>query len=148
MFLDRYEVEISRDNSIYEFVSKGEKGDIKKVVRYSDTNVKGFINLGFGDWNEETGKIDDKIVTDNGDSEKVLATVAATLYAFTSQNMDSWIYIKGSSIGRTRLYRMAISKYLTVIQEDFFVLGLVENSWQPFIKNHEYQGFAIKRYAL
>jgi hypothetical protein len=61
MFLDRYEVEINRDKTIYEFISTGDKGDIKKVVRYSDTNLKDFINLGFGDWNEETGKIDDKI---------------------------------------------------------------------------------------
>jgi hypothetical protein len=146
MLLDRYEVEISRDNTIYEFVSKGEKGDIKKIVRYSDTNLKDFFNLGFGDFNEKTGQIDDKIVTDNGDSEKVLATVAATLYAFTAKNIDSWIYIEGSTIGRTRLYRMAISKYLNVIQEDFIIMGLVKKSWKPFIRNQEYQGFAIKRY--
>jgi hypothetical protein len=76
-----------------------------------------------------------------------LATVAATLYAFTAENMNSWIYIRGSTLGRTRLYRMAISKYLLVIQEDFMVMGLVNNTWKPFIKNQEYQGFAIKRYT-
>ncbi len=45
MFLDRYEVEISRDNTIYEFISKGEKGEIKKVVRYSDTTLKASLIL-------------------------------------------------------------------------------------------------------
>jgi hypothetical protein len=32
-------------------------------------------NLGFGDYNEITGLIDDKVITNNGDREKVLATV-------------------------------------------------------------------------
>ncbi|MFY7789008.1 MAG: DUF6934 family protein [Thermoflexibacteraceae bacterium] len=41
-------------------------------------------NLGFGDKHPITGEIDDLAVTDNGDSEKVLATVAATVYEVTT----------------------------------------------------------------
>ena len=32
MFLDRYEVEINRDQTVYEFISEGPKGKIRKVV--------------------------------------------------------------------------------------------------------------------
>lgn len=70
----------------FEFVSVGVKGKIKKVVQYTEMSVKGFYNLGFGDYNEETKEIDDEVVTNNGDGLKVLATVVSTLYAFTGKN--------------------------------------------------------------
>ena len=48
-------------------------------------SVKGYYNLAFGDFNEETTEIDDNIITNNGDGIKVLATVVSTLYAFTGK---------------------------------------------------------------
>ncbi len=146
MFLDRYEVEINQNSTIYEFISKGKKGEIKKMIRYSATNLKDFFNLGFGDLDEKTGKIDDTVVTDNGDSEKVLATVATSVYAFTANNLEAWVFIEGRGLGRKRLYRIAITKYLDIIEEDFVVFGLLDNAWQPFLKNQDYEAFAIKRH--
>jgi hypothetical protein len=145
MFLDRYEVEINPDQTVYEFISEGPKGKIKKVVRYSSTNLKDFYNLGFGDMNLETKMLDDKIVTDNGDSEKVLATVAATLYAFTYKNPDAWIFAQGSSPARTRLYQMGISKNWTEIKDDFKVRGLYKKVWKDFKINQNYDAFIVKR---
>ena len=53
------------------------------MVQYTDTGTENIYNLGFGDYNDTSGKIDDFSVTNNGDSLKVLATVASTVYAFT-----------------------------------------------------------------
>jgi hypothetical protein len=87
MFIpDRYEVQIDESVSLFEFTSEGKFGKIPKVILYTKTNMKDLYNLGFGDKDVLTGKIDDKVVTDNGDSEKVLATVGATVYAFTGKN--------------------------------------------------------------
>ncbi len=80
-------------------------------------------NLAFGDKNHLTGEIDDRIVTDNGDSEKVLATVVAAVYSFCDHFPDVWIYATGSTAARTRLYKMGINKYFDVVQADF------ENFW-------------------
>ena len=44
--------------------------------------MKDVYNIAFGDKDNTTGNIDDTIISNNGDSEKVLATVAATVYAF------------------------------------------------------------------
>ena len=66
----------------FEFISEGSKGRIKKIVQYSETSTKNVFNLGFGDFDEETNGINDLSVTNNGDSLKVLATVASTVYAF------------------------------------------------------------------
>ena len=145
MFLERYEVEIGAGMDIFEFISEGKNGKITKVVRFDTTSLKDFYNLGFGDKNEITGDIDDKVITDNGDSEKVLATVASTVYGFTARLPKSWIYLTGSNSARTRLYRMGISKYLNEIKTDFHVFGLEENTWKPFENNQNYTAFLIRR---
>ncbi len=146
MFIDdRYEVEVDDSVSLFEFISEGRHGKITKLIRYSRTNVKNMYNLGFGDKDEQTGKINDKIVTDNGDSEKVLATVAATVYAFTAERPDTYVYITGSNEARTRLYRMGISKYLEEISKDFVVRGLQNNVWKPFKPNGNYKAFLVNR---
>jgi uncharacterized protein DUF6934 len=69
----------------------------------------GYFNLGFGDLNKATGKIDDLAVTDNQDRKKVLATVAATLLEFTRQFPDAAVYATGSTPARTRLYQIGIT---------------------------------------
>src|SRR5690606_15514411 len=106
------------------FTSIGPKGEIKKIVEYSETSLTNVFNLAFGDYDENVGSINDKIVTNNGDSEKVLATVASTVYAFTGRYPDSWLYATGSTRVRTRLYRMGLTNNLTEIAEDFYVYGL------------------------
>ena len=109
--------------TFFEFFSEGPKGRIKKVVQYSETSTKNVFNLGFGDFNETTNSIDDLSVTNNGDSLKVLATVASTVYAFTEKHPEAWIFATGSTIVRTRLYRMGITNNLAKITEDFKVYG-------------------------
>jgi len=83
MKLPRYQLAASENLMTYEFVSEGPKGRIPKLVQYSPTNLKDVYNLAFGDRDVHTGQINDEIISNNGDSEKVLATVVATIYAFT-----------------------------------------------------------------
>jgi hypothetical protein len=79
MKIDKYPVSIGETSMVFEFVSEGIHGEVSKLVVYSETHLHNFFNLGFGDKNKLTGEIDDEAVTNNGDSEKVLATVASTL---------------------------------------------------------------------
>jgi len=110
-----------------------------------ETHLHNFYNLGFGDKDEITGNIDDKVITNNGDSEKVLATVAATLYIFTDEFPDAMIFAIGSTKARTRLYRIGITNNIEAIESDFEVFGLAEQKWQPFKKAVEYDAFLVKR---
>lgn len=103
------------------------------------------FNLAFGDYDENAGGINDKIVTNNGDSEKVLATVASTVYAFTGRYPDSWIYATGSTEVRTRLYRMGLTNNLTEIAEDFYVYGLTNEQWEEFVSEEDYEAFLVTR---
>ena len=102
-------------------------------------------NLAFGDYNEETNSINDAVITNNNDSQKVLATVASTLYVFTDKHPNFWVYATGSNSARTRLYRMGINTNLEEILEDFKVFGLSDETWREFEKGKEYEAFLVKR---
>ena len=123
MNLPRYQLAGNDKLTTFEFVSEGPKGRIQKLVQFTSTNLKDVYNLAFGDKDKVTGKIDDTIISNNGDSEKVLATVTATIYAFTDKYPDAFIYATGSTKSRTRLYRMGITKYLSEVENDFIIFG-------------------------
>lgn len=144
MKLPKYPLASSDKFLTFEFISEGKKL-IHKLVRYQPTNLKGVYNLAFGDKDLSTGDIDDTIISNNGDSEKVLATVTATVYAFTDKYPDAWIYATGSTKTRTRLYRMGITKFFSEVTADFEVLGERNGDWETFKKDVDYDGFLVRR---
>ncbi len=143
--LPKYPLSSSERMTTFEFTSEGEKGLINKIVRFQPTNLKGLYNLAFGDKDKLTGVIDDKVISNNGDSEKVLATIVATVYAFTDRYPDALIYVTGSTESRTRLYRIGIAKFIDKAIADFEILGEINDDWEVFQKDVEYQGFLIRR---
>ncbi len=142
---EKYELSTDPDVKIFRFVSKGPKGDIPKLIIFQETSLENVYNLAFGDWNEETNDIDDKVISNNNDSEKILATVASTVLSFTYKNPKYMVLVKGSTESRTRLYRIGISNNFEEISQDFNVLGYRQELWQPFIKNTDYEAFLVKR---
>ena len=145
MKLPRYELKAEKSLMVFEFISEGSKGKIPKLIKFSETSLKGFYNLAFGDKNVDSGEIDDSVVSNNGDSEQVLATVVSAVYSFTEIENEAWVYATGSSSSRTRLYRMGITKYLDEINQDFNIYGLRNNEWEKFQKEIEYTAFLVKR---
>lgn len=130
----------------FQFTSEGQRGSIKKLVEYSATATENVFNLGFGDFDEEKQTIDDATVTNNGDSLKVLATVASTVYAFTTKYPKAWIFATGSNAVRTRLYRMGITNNLAEISGDFEVFGYDDKGkWVKFVPGEDYEAFLITR---
>ncbi len=109
-------------------------------------NLENVYNLAFGDYDEVKDKINDKVITNNGDSLKVLATVASTVYAFSAKYPGAWIFATGSNEVRTRLYRMGITNNLAEIQQDFHVYGMkFDETFEEFIVGEDYLGFLVKR---
>lgn len=141
----KYPLKAEADLTIFKFVSEGPKGSIPKLIEFTETNLKGFYNLAFGDIDEETGRINDKIVSNNDDTEKVLATVVSAVFAFTHKYPDVWVYATGSTASRTRLYRMGINKYLEEINNQFYIFGEHGDEWLPYEKEREFEGYVVKR---
>jgi hypothetical protein len=145
MELDRYELRAKRGYKIFEFTSKGPKGNITKRVRFDPIHIKNFHNLALSDVNTNTGYTNDKAISNNGDTKKVLATVAMAVYRFLDKYPDFWVYAKGNDKARTRLYRMAISNNSNMIPGYFEILGLTNNRWLDFEKGIDYKAFLLHR---
>ncbi len=147
MILPQYSVEISETFHSYEFISEGPKGKIPKLIEFKRTENEDIYNLAFGDKNERQG-LDDLAVSDNRDTDKILATVMFAVYKFTEQNPTAWIYATGSSTSRNRLYQMKINRHLALAEQDFRLLGETEEGWERFQSDRAYLAFLAQRRFL
>jgi hypothetical protein len=148
MHLPRYEIVREANNEFaFAFISEGPKGAIPKAVIFTETNLHNFYNLGFGDVNRLTKEIDDLSRSDNGDTQKILATIAAIVIAFTERHPEAMILAIGSTPARTRLYRMGINAHFEEMQAIFEVYGLRNGAWETFAKSTEYEAFYAVRKA-
>lgn len=116
------------------------KEQYKKVIHFTrlDSSEADIYNLGFGDFNEVTGKINDLNVTNNADRDRVLGTVAKSVLFFLHSYPDSRVVFKGSTPARTRLYNIEISKHWENVKNLVLVEGLTSRGWEPFCKQTVY----------
>jgi hypothetical protein len=145
MNIERSALKAESSLTVFEFISEGPNGLIRKLIQFQVTNQPNIYNLAFGDKNAETGQIDDLAVSNNGDSEKVLATVVAALYAFFDKHPDTFVYVTGSSRARTRLYRIGISRFYKEIIQDYDLYGQIGDNFYEFELNKDYVGFLTQR---
>lgn len=147
MIDEHYPYRVGKNFLDFEFYSEGPKGKIKKVVRFTPRNASGvtYFNLGFGDWNETKRRIDDLAISNNRDRDKILGTIALMVLEFTERFPDVWIYARGSTSVRTRLYQIGLSKHWKTIQPFLHVYGYVNGHWRPFRKSVNYEAFIVQR---
>ena len=147
MNLERYDFFAHPSGLDFDFVSEGPNGIIVKRVSFRLIIEDGitFFNLAFGDWNEQEQQIDDRIRSNNHDTKKVLATVAAIVIGFMEKFHEMSIYAKGSSNARTRLYQMGIVAHYQEIDKLLNIYGYLNNEWQQFKKGVNYEAFAVRR---
>ena len=98
-----YEVDpVKGEDSIkYIFVSKG-ANQIIKVIAYDyvqELNGLSLFNLGFGDYDIESDKINDTVDTNKGDHYKVFFTVLNTVPKFFAIKPNAIMAVQGSDHG-------------------------------------------------
>jgi hypothetical protein len=128
----------------YVFESSGPKGVIKKVARFKAIHPTTY-NFGFGDLNESTGEINDTVVSNNEDGDKVLSTLANIIHNFIIVYPNAKVLIRGTTPSRTRLYQMGINKYCEQIQSALNIWGQRNGKWEPFKRGENYDAFLGER---
>jgi hypothetical protein len=126
--LERYIIEADENFLSYSFNSKGPKGKIKKVVKFTlipEWQYQSYY-LSFGHWVEKAQLIDDTVVSNNQDTEKVLATVGAIIIDFWKHYPGTLISVEASTDARMRLYQMKINKYWSEIVNKFEIFCYTE----------------------
>lgn len=131
------------DRFVFEFDSVSNTKIVRKLVEFRliDANMA-LYNLALVDILSD-GTASDLSVSNNQDMPKVLATVFRALLYFFDKNPQSKVLIQGSTKSRTRLYQMAIVKYLLEIEHKFSIWGFIEEDFENFVKGKNYEGFII-----
>jgi hypothetical protein len=143
MNLAKYPFKHLTEKYYYQFHSTGPKGKVRKLVCFTLLEQRTFrvYNLGFGDAMEDSFEIDDRTVTNNNDSVKILLTVALIALEFLRYRPGVWISAEGNTPARNRLYQMWIVKYWNEIDRYFTVYGFIDGRHYPFERGINYEGF-------
>ena len=141
-----YEYSTDEENLIYGFVSVGSQGTISKIILY-ETRAYNHFNLAFGDYDETKLEINDKSVTNNGDTIKVLGTVIETIKDFFQAYPHAILDIRGSTTLRTKLYQKIIRDNLVKIETEFKILAFKDDITKPEFPDfsQEYTSFQISK---
>lgn len=165
--------EIKDDAHIrYLFESAGKKSIIK-AIQYSPVTVLGgrtVYNLGFGDYDEESGTIIDDVNSNNGDIYTVFNTVLNTVPLFFNSNPEAVIVVSGSDghtdfikdclpscekkcndickkfQRRIKTYRYYVDKNFEALCQDFIFFGRnrsKENTFVQYIPMQQYDDILI-----
>ena len=136
----------SNDLNVVDFESTGEKGRIPKRVSFRLTMLANVYNMAYGDL-KDGDIIDDHSRTNNGDRNKILATLANIIDIYTDKYPKRMIYFKGSTKERTRLYRMAVGLHLTELSRKYVIYAEIikQGEFVLFRKNMSINAFLIKR---
>jgi hypothetical protein len=135
---------INEEFSVFDFFSIGKRGVVPKRIIFTTTKFEGIYSLTFGDLDLE-GEISDYSISDNGDRNKILATVVHAIDTYLKAYPDRMIFFTGSTKVRTRLYRMVIALNLDYLSDRFDIYCQSDAGIITFQKNLQVQGFLIKR---
>ncbi|WP_246454775.1 DUF6934 family protein [Hyunsoonleella aquatilis] len=156
----------------YLFESKGNQSIIKAIEYTPVTKRDGrtVYNLGFGDYEEETGTILDDINSNNGDMWKVFSTVLNTVPKFFQENKNSAIWVQGSDSAedfmalcqptcakncdeecrnfnrRIKTYRYYVNKNFVELSKEYVFFGLTNGEKPDFVQyipENEYIGILV-----
>jgi hypothetical protein len=140
MNADKYPVISSEDHTKFDFLSQGPNGTIKKIVHYQKI-VSGVFNLAFGDWDDESQTLLDLTRSNNADRDKVLATVAFTIFEFMDHHPYAIVIAQGATPSRTRLYQIGIKANWKQISLLLTIKGLSGGAWLDFELDKNYDAF-------
>lgn len=144
MNLEKYDTIVTEDVLSFSFISVGPKGHIQKLVIYQ--HVEGpLYNLAFGDRNGELGTINDLIISDNKDTEKVLATVASTIFDFLQFTLERQYQLKAAHIPEQDFIEGILPHFLTLQTKEFLLYGELDDKIERFIKGKDYRAFLITK---
>jgi hypothetical protein len=97
----------------------------------------------------DDGSIDDESVTDNKDLDKILATVINIVYRFTSLYPGKFVFFRGSTPARRRLFRIVLNIYLEELKKHFHIYGVLQsgNNYvrMNFDGKENYFGFIVRK---
>ena len=138
------------DYQVFTFISHGRHGDLVKIVSFEEVLwLENTFNLSLGTM-LSNGEGDFETISNNGDRNKVLATVVRIVNKFIEKYPEANIYLTGSDARRTLLYQRAIAYGYYELSQTFSIYGdtasdVEETEFEPFDNTKNYSGFLIRK---
>jgi hypothetical protein len=131
------------DKLTFEFDSVSSTKTVKKLIEFSLIDKDYLLyNLALVDILHD-GTSSDLTKSNNQDMSMVLSTVFQSVVYFFDRNPKARILIQGSTKSRTRLYQMAIAKYIEEIEQKFNISGYKDIKGEVFKKGENYDSFVV-----
>ncbi|SHG56819.1 hypothetical protein SAMN04488109_0865 [Chryseolinea serpens] len=145
MDLPYYSLRSARSRLWCTFYSEGPRGRILKAIRFVMVQASPAVfNVTLGDVKIEFGEVDTLVVSNNGDRDKILRTVAESIILFCRRYPQAYVLVSGNSPVRNRLYRMIISNRINEIRQYCEIYGMIGLRGYPFRESQNYNGFLVK----
>lgn len=127
----------------YSFTSTGKKGNILKVVYFAPLYPY-LYNLVLGDYVSDIGGIDDKVISNNGDLTKILATTVQITAHFLHNNPANSVFIQANTELKQKLYHRILRNHYQEIAQDYIVQGILKNgNSELFNPDNQYVAFVV-----
>jgi len=147
MEFDFYDLLVIADNlSILDFVSVGHRGEIIKRIEFNRTYRPEIFSLSLSDIRKRAR--DTRSRSNNGDRDKILATVVYAIDIYTQRYPERWIHLAGNTKQKTRLYRMTIGLNLAELSKRFYIYAQINDEIRLFSVNMPVDSFLVKRKIL
>jgi len=123
-----YPVKTNKEALVYEFISKGLKGEIVKIVRFEETESlpKKMYNISLVDYDPVTNEYNSENFTGNGDAKKVITTAGKIIMDFLNHFPNYSVYIEGNLKKKTIAYGVAINLFIDSIENNEYEVKGVE----------------------
>lgn len=141
MIKDNYPLRDFKEKTIFLFVSHGKKGQILKGILFQKMDEVNNYNLAFGDVINK--KLDDEIISNNGDAKMVISTVVEAVYIFFKTYPEAILEIDPVDKKRTRFYNYIFKSRYKEIEIEFILKGYSSNQWEQYDIQKSYQKFEI-----
>lgn len=128
---------------IYQFRSISKDRTILKLVLFTKLDENTY-NVALVDITDDE-ELSDTVVSNNHDLKAVPSTVVQIMLDFLLANPTVALSIEGSTLSRTRLYRIVIATYFDELSLGFQIDGTVGTSGEPFKPNKPYDRFLIQK---
>ena len=120
------------DFSVFQFISQGIAGSTTRQVRFINQREPNIYNLELGDLDPQSQQSGS--ISDNGDMNKVIATLMLIIELYTERYPMRTVRLKGNTKEKARLYRIALDIHVNHLLP-LFDIGLEEE------KHHFFQKF-------
>lgn len=147
MDLEFYHFQADDDRLYFRFLSVGPERTIRKAVIFTPLSANEVFNLALVDVLPD-GSVCDKTINNNGDLEKVMATIIQCVARFFEFYPQADIYVQANTPARNRLYRIIISRELSRIRKYYEIYGTIDLVTEPFEPGKEYHHYIIKSICI